>query len=467
MKKFLLSCLCLLGTASLAIADEATFDFTKPSELNPAQTPTEYSQTGEGVNLTDVTFTSGQISLVANGGSTNPRLWTLSGGDTQLRIYKGATLTISASDGATITNIVLAGGNTNHTKLSANVGGYTMDEKNGVWTGATDKVVLTAADDAKTMQINTVTVTYTFGSVTAKKSAGLEFSATAAAAVVGEAFTAPTLTKVTTAAVTYSSSDEAVATVDAVTGAVTALEAGTATITAKADENDEFYGGSASYTLTVTEPVVTETGIPYEESFNAGIGSFTIDNVELSEGLSYVWSWDKSYKCMKASGYYKKSYAAESWLVSPTINLVGAKTADLSFEQIISNHFKDTQDENATLWVKPEGGDWEWIEIGYPEFPEGKNFTEWGKEEISLAKYIGKKIKIGFKYISTSEIAGTWEIRNFSVTGDAESAIESIEAAEADAPVEFYNLQGIRVSGDEPGLYIRRQGDKVTKVLVK
>lgn len=93
MKKLLLSCLCLLGTASLALASEATFDFAKPAELNPAQTPAPYDKNGEGVNLTDVKFTSGDVTMVATGGNTNPRLWTLSGGDTQLRIYKGATIT--------------------------------------------------------------------------------------------------------------------------------------------------------------------------------------------------------------------------------------------------------------------------------------------------------------------------------------------------------------------------------------
>ncbi len=35
------------------------------------------------------------------------------------------------------------------------------------------------------------------------------------------------------------------------------------------------------------------------------------------------------------------------------------------------------------------------------------------------------------------------------------------------APVEYYNLQGIRVENPENGLYIRRQGNTVTKILVK
>ena len=35
------------------------------------------------------------------------------------------------------------------------------------------------------------------------------------------------------------------------------------------------------------------------------------------------------------------------------------------------------------------------------------------------------------------------------------------------APVEYYNLQGVRVENPANGLYIRRQGNKATKVLVK
>lgn len=44
--------------------------------------------------------------------------------------------------------------------------------------------------------------------------------------------------------------------------------------------------------------------------------------------------------------------------------------------------------------------------------------------------------------------------------------IDDIEAAE-NAPVEYFNLQGVRVANPENGLYLRRQGNKVTKVIVK
>ena len=38
---------------------------------------------------------------------------------------------------------------------------------------------------------------------------------------------------------------------------------------------------------------------------------------------------------------------------------------------------------------------------------------------------------------------------------------------DSNAPVEYYNLQGVRVSTPAPGLYIRRQGNTATKVLVR
>ncbi len=49
------------------------------------------------------------------------------------------------------------------------------------------------------------------------------------------------------------------------------------------------------------------------------------------------------------------------------------------------------------------------------------------------------------------------------------SGIEDIEADGSDAPVEYFNLNGVRVNGEAltPGLYIKRQGGKATKVLVK
>ena len=75
-------------------------------------------------------------------------------------------------------------------------------------------------------------------------------------AVYGEPFTAPTLNNPYNVPVTFSSSNEKVATVDASTGAVTLVGAGETTITASSEKTSTYKAGSASYTLSVTVPEI-------------------------------------------------------------------------------------------------------------------------------------------------------------------------------------------------------------------
>ena len=87
--------------------------------------------------------------------------------------------------------------------------------------------------------------------------ARLSFSATEATATLGEDFIEPTLTTTPSGlTVTYSSSNTNVATVDASTGEVTLVDAGSTSITATFAGNDSYSGGTASYTLTVSNPAL-------------------------------------------------------------------------------------------------------------------------------------------------------------------------------------------------------------------
>ena len=49
------------------------------------------------------------------------------------------------------------------------------------------------------------------------------------------------------------------------------------------------------------------------------------------------------------------------------------------------------------------------------------------------------------------------------------AAIDDITVDNSNAPVEYYNLQGMRVNASNltPGIYIRRQGTEVTKIYVR
>ena len=50
---------------------------------------------------------------------------------------------------------------------------------------------------------------------------------------------------------------------------------------------------------------------------------------------------------------------------------------------------------------------------------------------------------------------------------DNTSAVEGIEVEEAEAPVEYYNLQGVKVAEPSKGIFIKVQGNKASKIYVK
>jgi len=60
-----------------------------------------------------------------------------------------------------------------------------------------------------------------------------------------------------------------------------------------------------------------------------------------------------------------------------------------------------------------------------------------------------------------------WFIDNIKVySADSGTGVAGIEV-DGNAPVEYYNLQGIRVANPENGLYIVKQGNKVSKRIIK
>ena len=408
MKKTLLVLVSLLMTMG-AFADEATFDFTGESAYGMnllSGSTSEY-------NPDPYTCKEGQISLTLNG---KTRWWKGSKGN-ELRFYKGSSMNVAAPKGEVVTSIVF------ETKAGKSFESAVGTYNNGTWTGALNSVDITCNISEKNAAISKITVTYQKSDAPVKKNPELAFSETEATATLGVAFTAPTLTKATTADVVFTSSNEAVATVDAVSGYVNVLAEGQTEITASAPEN----------------------------------------NVSLGEGLTYVWKIDENYKCAKASAYIQKNVASESWLVSPWINISCAEVIrNLYFDHAVSKYFGDKETE-ATVWIKVKGGDWTQLTgINYPAIPDGKSFSPFETQTISLAGYEGKIVKIGFKYVSSDKAAGTWEIRNFIVATGPEASIKDVTADKFDANAPIFNLAGQRVSKDAKGILIQN-GKKFVK----
>ncbi len=166
---------------------------------------------------------------------------------------------------------------------------------------------------------------------------------------------------------------------------------------------------------TPVTPDYQTVTLPYEETFDSNIGKFVIEDTNLPEDLTYVWNHD-SYGYMKASAFKSNTaYASESWLISPIIDLTeNTGNADFSFDHA-TNHFTSVQTaaEEATVWVREESG--EWSKLNNITYPESLGWTFVSSGTVDLSSYNGKKIQIGFKYVSTAEKAGTWEVKNVKI----------------------------------------------------
>lgn len=132
--------------------------------------------------------------------------------------------------------------------------------------------------------------------------AELAFSEATATVTLGQTFTAPTLSNPNGLTVTYSSSNDAIATVDPQTGEVTPVGVGTATITASSEATDIFRAGSASYELTVESAVPTTSATFWSEDWTGAVAGQTPTDV--NSAYTYVdgGSATKIYEQALATG---------------------------------------------------------------------------------------------------------------------------------------------------------------------
>lgn len=154
----------------------------------------------------------------------------------------------------------------------------------------------------------------------------------------------------------------------------------------------------------------------FEAPFSSpDLSGFTIDNIKLGDGLSYVWEATDKYG-LKASAFVSgSSKESDAWAVSPVIDLAGHTKPQLTFSHCV-NKFGSADDvkTQATLGVRADGGEWKAVAIPTYSGNDSWDFVDSGV--IDLKEFEGKKIQFGFHYTSTTASAGTWEIKNVKVT---------------------------------------------------
>lgn len=173
-------------------------------------------------------------------------------------------------------------------------------------------------------------------------------------------------------------------------------------------------GTLADFVLEGMTPPTPGTEI-FSETFASGQGDFTIQDVVLPSELTYVWQPLPSYSCMKASAYVGQAFNAESWLVSPAIDLSGVSDATLTFEQAVN--YASPQGALAMMISTNYNGDVTaatWNELNLDQWPAGNNWT-FITSSADLSPYVGQQVTIAFKYTSSTSVSATWEVKNFVV----------------------------------------------------
>lgn len=462
MKKFLLSLAVLCG-ASVTFAGEIQevltvnlFGFTKENAYSNVKWTSE---------LTGITYEGNMCKANAANGN---------GMQFRTTANKEAGLVATANPkGAVIKSVTVEPSTTASTTNQWDVYGNTAVYSTGfkalydestrgtlIGSGTTASTVTAEAADfvafgfranKNAIYIQKITITYEIAGMTGKKSADLAFPEKEYTVNFGEAFTAPKLTKATTADVEYASSNEDVALVNEVNGNVDIVGLGTATITATAAENDEFYAGKASYTINVValKDVVKVAEMSAGEFVMVADGKY---NMLLTKEYGYLSAAalpaDASVEGFKANAAYMLTFLEVDGgynIVDSEGRFFGAKSGYQTFDTTDAS--ADNRVWSVTMNAAGEATITN-VALGAVVYQD----PQYG----SFGVYTAEKVK------DTYVLPTLYKLDN-----GGGSSVDAVGVEDADAPVEYFNLQGVRVANPEKGLFIRRQGEKVEKVVIR
>ena len=477
MKKILLSLATVAMAAAPVLADTVTFDFKTNVYGIEGQTAGVNTNTAF---FTNGTMTNGDVKIsVASGSGSGFRFWT-----DGLRVYKNKsdlnTLSISDTDD-NITEIVLevyksySKVEVDGTELS-----YVSSSKSYTWSGSKETPVL-GINTANNSAIVSITVTYEAAGQPGLLPAEVKFAEANMQAIMGLPFEGQTATKASDGALTYASSDAAVATVDAQTGAVTLVAPGTTTITASVPATATYNEGSASYTLTVVK----------------GYESFAEFNT-LAKGDKGIIAFPSTVAFQ--NGQYLYLYDAENNFAL----IFGNGQPTYTVGDVVPGNWEGELDiYNGLYEIKPAGtlpaadGHNDFTPATVTELSEaivnhvvvleGVEFTEAtlnatsgntasrtftgkiGETEISFySRFTDVEVVDPGKYDvlgAVSTYNGNLQVYPISYAEHIDTGIDAIDAENGAAV--YYNLQGVRVANPENGMFVRVQNGKAQKVVVK
>ena len=180
--------------------------------------------------------------------------------------------------------------------------------------------------------------------------------------------------------------------------------------------------GISYTTTTFSLSDVWGSTIYYKQAImGEGQGKLTIQNVKLTDPLTYVWYYSAAYGMCASAFKDNASHESESWLVTPQIDLSRAKTPQFGFDHAFNKAPNFTEECTVLVSTNYTGDvttcDWEVIEWNLNEdgtlnIPSGTSWTFQHTGYFDFSRFVGEKIHIAFRYTTANGVSGTWELKN-------------------------------------------------------
>ena len=187
-------------------------------------------------------------------------------------------------------------------------------------------------------------------------------------------------------------------------------------------------GSSVSKVLTIRQernaemPEANTPATILSQDFTKGLGAFTVQDKNKGGFSGSIWKYESGdnakygAQASASEGSGGANHAAESWLVSPEIDLTNYTDANLYFDHAFA-FVKSGEPKNSFAVKVSEDGGVNWTSLPIPKWLAAHSYFELAQSgNVSLTAYKGKKIKFAFVYTSTTESAPTWEILHVTVS---------------------------------------------------
>ena len=311
--------------------------------------------------------------------------------NSQIRFYPNNKLTFDAPTGYVVKKIVFtAASSTWAATISANTGTYNSDTK--TWEGTATSVLFTGSGSSR-CDMSKVAITLDIPAT--------NYDINYADNLTNGSFASGNPTS--------AAEDETV-----IVTTVPAAGYHLATMTynyGEISENATISGNTGSFAMPADDILVYATFAENVAAFTNGVYSepmttqASFDNMAVFDNNGdQTWEYNSSYKCAYINGHVNSTNNANvDWLVTPKMAVSNGKL-DIAFE---SWHNSYGAGQLSVKWATSLNGTWTNL-----DFTEG-DASSWNTSTLTITTDAAN-VYVAFVYTSTSESAGTWELKNFT-----------------------------------------------------